>query len=212
MKFSRLFDPENLLFRELSHMVDVVGLSLLWLLLCLPVVTIGPATAALYHTAVKGLRRDDPDTFRRFLRSFRENWKQGVLVTLLCIPPVLLLKLGLDVMTANAGTPQGMAMLCVYTAVLLLPLGLLSWLFPLLGRFRFATGQLFATALRLTLAHLPTAMLAAVLNTAAVVLMGLLVWPVLALPMLTALVVSFPLEKVFARYMTEPEEGPEGEL
>ena len=45
-----IFDPENGFFRTLSRMVDVVGLSLLWVALSLPLVTFGPACAALYHT------------------------------------------------------------------------------------------------------------------------------------------------------------------
>ncbi len=208
MKFSRIFDPNNLFFRELSHLVDLVGLSILWLTLCIPIVTIGPATAALYHTAVKGLRRGDPATFTRYLRSFRENLRQGVVVTLVFVPLALLLRLGFDIMWANAHQSGGMVMLAVYLAVLLLPIGVLCCLFPLLGRFAFSTRALFVTALRLTLAHLPVIMLVALFNVAALCAMGLLVWPVLFLPMLTALIVSFPLEKIFARYMTEEEDDP----
>ena len=40
-----IFDPENGFFRTLSRMVDVVGLSLLWVVLSLPLVTFGPACA-----------------------------------------------------------------------------------------------------------------------------------------------------------------------
>ena len=47
------FNPEKGIWAWLSTMVDIVGLSVLWIFLCLPVVTIGPATAALYYTVVK---------------------------------------------------------------------------------------------------------------------------------------------------------------
>ena len=56
---NRLFDPQNLLFQALSWMVDLVGISLFWAILCLPVVTIVPATAALYHTAALCLRLEE---------------------------------------------------------------------------------------------------------------------------------------------------------
>lgn len=205
MKISRFFNPDNMFFRELSHLVDVVGLSLLWLLLCFPVVTIGPSTAALYHTAVKGLRHGDTATFTRFLRSFRENFKQGVIVSLIMLPIALLMKLGLDVMYTNSKSSQGLIMLSIYVAVLLIPLGILSWIFPLMGRFTFSTKQLFSTAFKLSIAHLPVSMLAAVITVAAICAMGFFVWPVLFVPMLTALILSFLFEKVFKRYMTEEE-------
>ena len=59
---NEFFNPEKGIWAWLSAMVDVVGLSILWLILCLPVVTIGPATAALYYTVVKYVRA------RRFRR------------------------------------------------------------------------------------------------------------------------------------------------
>ena len=41
------FNPEKGIWAWLSTMVDIVGLSVLWIFLCLPVVTIGPALVAL---------------------------------------------------------------------------------------------------------------------------------------------------------------------
>lgn len=205
MNLNRIFDPNNLFFREVSRLVDVVGLSLLWLVLCLPVVTVAPAAAALYHTAVKGLRCGDPASFSRYLRSFQENWQQGLVVSLVFVPLALVFYLGFNVMCAAPGTAQGTVMLAIYLVAGLLAAGMFSYAFALLGRFRFNTKELFGTAAKLALIHLPVTMLVAVLNTLTVCLIGLLVWPVLFLPMLTALVTSYPMEKVFARYMDEPE-------
>ena len=46
--FRQVFDPDNLFWRMISRGVDFVGLGLFWLLQCVPIVTIGPATTALY--------------------------------------------------------------------------------------------------------------------------------------------------------------------
>ena len=46
--FRQVFDPDNLFWRLLSRGVDFVGLGLFWIALCLPVVTIGPATDPHY--------------------------------------------------------------------------------------------------------------------------------------------------------------------
>ena len=50
--FRQVFDPDNLFWRIMARGVDFVGLSIFWIALCLPVVTIGPATAALYYTCL----------------------------------------------------------------------------------------------------------------------------------------------------------------
>lgn len=57
------FNPEKGIWAWLSTLVDVVGLSVLWIALCLPVVTIGPATAALYYAMVRYVRRRESGAF-----------------------------------------------------------------------------------------------------------------------------------------------------
>ena len=58
------FNPEKGIWVWLSTLVDIVGLSIFWAVLCLPAVTIGPATAALYYTVVECLRGRQSGGFR----------------------------------------------------------------------------------------------------------------------------------------------------
>ena len=51
--FGRIFNPENAFFRTADKLADLVMLSLMWALCSIPLVTLGPATAALYDAAVK---------------------------------------------------------------------------------------------------------------------------------------------------------------
>ena len=212
---SGLFDPKNDLWRTVSAMTDVCGLSFLWAAACVPVVTIGPATAALYFAVVRRVRRREDGAFKAFFHSFRMNAKQGVLATLMILVPAFLMQLGWRMCRmAAASAPYGYAVLAGYSLLMLLPLGALMFLFPLLGRFSFPMKGLFATASRLALAHLPTALLLVALNGAAAFLCLRLVLPLFFVPALAALASSFLLEKVFRRYAPEleEEEGAEEDL
>ena len=51
--FRSLFDSESPLSRLLGRLLDIVVLSVLWLVCSLPIVTIGPASAALYYSCAK---------------------------------------------------------------------------------------------------------------------------------------------------------------
>ena len=208
------FDPENGLFRTLSTMVDIVGLSLLWVLLCLPVITAVPATAALYHTVVYCVRGEDTRTFQRFFRSLWQNLRQGCLLS---IPVAVLggaLMVGYDALAALANTQGGyaVALYMMYHVLMVVPAGLALWLAALLGRFTFPTGELCSTALVITLRHLPTtvAVVLVVLASLQLCLRALLLC--FAVPALAALVLSLLMERVFARYMPPKEEPPEESL
>ena len=62
---------------------DLMVVNWLWLLCCLPIVTIGPATCAMYRITLKLAREEAVYPLRDFWQGFRENWKQGFLLGLL---------------------------------------------------------------------------------------------------------------------------------
>ena len=85
MKFRALFNPESWLWKPLGYLGDLVMLSLLWAVFSVPIVTLGPASAALYDTAVHSIRRKEDTVIARFLSTFKRELKQGVLSTLLVL-------------------------------------------------------------------------------------------------------------------------------
>jgi hypothetical protein len=55
-------------------------LNLLWLVMCLPIITIFPATAAMYGVVRQWIIHKDPSIFRPFFHYFKENFKQSILI------------------------------------------------------------------------------------------------------------------------------------
>ena len=210
------FNPEKGIWAWLSTLVDVVGLSVLWIALCLPVVTIGPATAALYYTVVKCVRARDSGAFGCYLRSFLENFKTGLKTTLIVLPAAALL-LAVHHIARWYGTRVGGLLYILYVAqyfALMLPAGVLCWLFPLLGRFDYRVRDLFRTAFQLTMVHLPSTVVIVLLTAQAVVLCVARWWPVVFVPVIAMLLVSLFTERVFQKYAPElapREDGPSEE-
>lgn len=207
--FRGLFDPENGLFSTLSLLVDLVGLSLFWAFLCQGIVTAGPATAALYYTVVKVFRQGEKNTFSLFFRAFVRELKPGCLATLCFVPVVALLALLGRWYNLAALDGGGWQLAYAYFIVVaLIPVALALWLFPMLGRFQFSRKQLFSTALSLAVAHLPTTLLLLLLTAGAVWLVLCFLPLIFLVPTLWAILLTFPLERAFARHL--PEDGSEG--
>ena len=127
------FNPEKGIWAWLSTLVDICGLSILWICLCLPIVTAGPATAALYYTVVKCVRPRESGAFGYYFRSFRQNFKTGLLTGLIVIPMALLLFGGHFIVRWYGTRLGGMAyvLYVAYYFALILPAGVLSWMIPL---------------------------------------------------------------------------------
>lgn len=207
--WNRIFNPENIIFQVTDRLFNIVLLSVLWLFLCIPVVTAGPATAALYYALVKCIRRREPMPFKNYFQSFRANFKDGLLTGLICLVAGQILAMGFFLLLPSvlAGTKRGMLVFGVYCVFLLLVMGIMAYLFPLLSRYAMGTGRLFGTAVRLGLKHLPSTLLLAVLMVLGVVLC-IEFWILLpVMPSLVGLLASGPLERIFKRYTAAEAEG-----
>ncbi|WP_373094160.1 DUF624 domain-containing protein [Streptococcus oralis] len=77
------FDTDNFLMRFCEKVLDIVMVNLLFVVSCLPIVTIGIAKISLYQTIfeVKGSRR--VPVFRTYMRAFKQNLKLGLQLGLL---------------------------------------------------------------------------------------------------------------------------------
>ena len=77
------FDTDNFLMRFCEKVLDIVTVNLLFVVSCLPIVTIGVAKISLYQTIfeVKSSRR--VPVFKTYMRAFKQNLKLGFQLGLL---------------------------------------------------------------------------------------------------------------------------------
>ena len=81
--FRKFLNPDNALMITMTQITDCIFLSIFWLLGCIPVVTIGTSFAALYDATYRGFRKGDKHCWGRFLQVYRDNWKAGILPTVI---------------------------------------------------------------------------------------------------------------------------------
>ena len=202
--FRNLLKPDSALMITMTRITDCIFLSLFWLLCSIPVITAGASFAALYDASYRALRKNEQNSWQRFFHVFKENWKAGIL------PTVVFLLAGWGLMKAViglwnlavAGTLSWMLFSALaFVGVVLL--GMLSVLFPVLSRFENSLGALLKNTVFLSLANLPRTALLGIINAAALFLCARLVVPLFFLPSLAALFGSFAIEPMFKPYMND---------
>lgn len=212
---SSFFSSDNKFFVVMGKIFDVMVLGVLWLLLCIPVITIGPASTALYYTMVKVIRRERSYLLKEFFRSFKLNFKQGALITV--IYAVLAGVMAFDFLYVRQMSEEGskygsillgtllvLAIFIVFTAV---------YIFPVLSRFTITVKNLFKWSFFLSVRHIGWTILLAVLfiGNAVMLYYSFFYMPplIIFLPGLYTLLVSFPMEHIFKKYMPVDEESDE---
>ncbi len=165
----RLFHPESPLMRFLENTSDLILLNLLWLVCCIPVFTIGPATAAMCRMTRDMARGNWPPVFKTFFREFKSNFRQGLQVFLSLLIPVVLAALYL-ILSISGGLDDVLFLKYLsYIAAAFIGF-ICSYAFPLVAHFDNTTGNTLKNAVLLPLANPILAVIVTALNFAPVVL------------------------------------------
>ena len=212
--FRNFFRPDSALMITLSQITDCIFLSLFWIMGCVPVVTAGASFAALYDASYRGLRKGDRHSWSRFLHVFKENWKAGILPTVIFIGGCSLdLYLVIQVWNRVAAGSISLAVFAAVAFIGLLVLGMLGILFPMLSRFQNSFAGLLKNTVLLAMANMPRTLMIGIINAVSALLCVRFVFPLFFLPSLAALIGSLFIEPMFKPYMPEePEEEPEEEF
>lgn len=209
--FRNLFHPDSNLMITMSWITDCIFLSLFWVLGCVPLITFGGVSAALYDSVFRAFRRGDKHSWGRFWKVFRENWKQGIMPGLVYL--AVFFGVGWGLIQLWNGAVYGEISWMVFSAAAFASvalLGVLNVMMPMLSRFDNSFGALMGNTVVLALGNLPGTLAVGMVNAAAVVLSVRFVFPLFFLPSLSALVSSLFIEPMFRPYMNEGSEDAAG--
>lgn len=205
---SRILSSDSKFMLFLSKFFDIVILSILFLMCCLPVVTIGPALSALYSTTRKVVLRREGYIVKEYFHSFRINFLTGLGVWLILFLITVLMGINIFYAATTWKNAFGIMAMAIYFAVLCGVFVLCGYIFPILSRFECKGKQLFINAVSIALSHLKTSIGLLLLQIA---FYFLLVYSYAGIPILLFfLPVGFAalqqgiLERIFAEY-TESE-------
>lgn len=192
-------EKKNPLFSFLNLLGQLILLSILWTVCCLPIITVGASTVALYYTVVKVLRRNQDSLFAAFFREFRNNFLQSLNINMvfLCYFGILAYFAIPRLSAAQSGADIGFYSLVGLAILGALPL---SFVYPTISRFYHKGGALVRFLLMVIGKH-PHIVLGCTLLLAAGILLVLSnPAALLFVPGVVCYVQSLLLEPVFRKY------------
>ncbi len=167
-----LFDLNSPVMLFLKKAANLMLLNLLWLVCCIPVITIGAATGAMYRVCLQLISDDDPGIFRAFFYALREDWRKSTGVFLLIILAGAVAVL--DYFVIAKGSAQIPSLLRVMAAIpILLYLMAGGYVFPLHAKFENTIGNIIRNALFLSLRHIFCTILVFIMNSLPIIVLFL---------------------------------------
>ena len=168
----KLFNPDSRIMIFLSRVADLVILNILWLVCCIPVVTIGASTTAMYHVIRHWQKDSVSSVVRDFFQSFKDDFKQATPVYLiLLIPTVAVVMNAMLIFNPenSAAVPSYLLVIWFISALILLFIS--SFVYPVMAFFADSIFKTLRNAMVLALANLPRTILISILNLLPVILL-----------------------------------------
>ena len=196
-----LFNMDNAFFRFMGKLFDVVALNLVFIIVCIPIVTIGPAISALYYASVKSIRRDRSYPIKEFFKAFKRDFKQSFIVGLILVLAAAIIYVDIRFVVDYIKN-DFTAMRYVYLVIGLVISFISVYIFPLISRFSLKISGLFRLSFYLAIRHLLTTIVSIILLFGGFVLVyisaGL---ALLFVPVSVNLLISIMMEKVLVKCM-----------
>ena len=198
----RFFNYDGPVVQTINKFFDAVFLSLLWVIFCIPLFTIGASTSALYSTANKVLRHERGYVFRQFWESFKSCFKQSTLVWLLVLVISFIMISDIRILNVLMPNMAGAVFKAVFVAILIFIALLIQFIFAYVARFKAPLKAVIKNSMIIAIRHLPWTILLTLWM--AVVIMAEYIIPlsIFILPCGWALIASLMIERIFKRYMT----------
>lgn len=187
-----------------GNVVDIIYIGILWLLCCLPIVTIGASSTAMYYALVKCVRHGRGHVSREFFGAFRRNFKAATLAWLVFLF-LILLWLGNNMVRAQTD-PEGLSFMTMVSKYLIAPVCFpMPWLFAYISRFDNRLSDTLKFSVFLSVKYFVRTLI--MLGTAAVFVFLCSLSPALIplLPGFCCLIMSYQIEPVFKSITAELE-------
>ena len=168
----KLFNPDSRIMIFLSRVADLVILNILWLVCCIPVVTIGASTTAMYHVVRHWQKDSVSSVVRDFFQSFKDDFKQATPVYLiLLIPTVAVVMNAMLIFNPDNSAAVPLYLLVIWFISALILLFISSFVYPVMAFFSDTLFKTLRNAMVLALAHLPRTILISILNLLPVIIL-----------------------------------------
>ncbi len=202
-----LYSEENPLFEILSVLGDLIMLNLVFVCTCLPIVTIGASSAALYTVIYKMMKKENKQVLKEYWNAFRLNFKQATIIGIIFTIMIMIALVDLNILAST----QNSIMIGLVYGVLFLVVIVQSYIFPLVSLFHNKVFYFFKNAVVIAFLNLPTTLFCVFLNIlpllalwfGSFILQGVVFVYLLCGFSVTAMVIMKKIIRVFEKYSQE---------
>jgi len=204
-----IFNVDGPLMSFITKTTYGAYLNILWFICCLPIVTIGASTTALFYVTLKVAKNEEGNITKAFFHSFRNNFRQSTIIWLILLVTGIVLAFDgyvfYHMRFENAFWTIGTAVFLVAVVAYAI---VLMYIFPLLARFDNTIWAMFKNSIMLGMHFLLcTAVMAVIYFAMAFVIINVFTPAIIFGEGLCALLCSYLLSNILLQCQEKMEEN-----
>ena len=211
---NKILSPDGPLMSLMTKVAYSAYLNILWFLCCLPVVTVGASTTALFYVTLKIAKNEEGNITKAFFRSFKENFKQGTIIWLILLVAGILLGVdGYVLYHMRFSNAFWTVITAIFIVAVVAYVIIVMYIFPLLARFQNTTIAMFKNSIMIGMRFLLcTALMAVIYFVMAVVVIRFFTPIIIFGEGLCALLCSYLLSNILLLCQEQDESEPDDDI
>jgi len=214
-----IFNIDGKFFSVMTKIADLIILNILWIICCIPIVTIGAATTALNYVTLKMTKDEEAYIVKSFFHSFKQNFRQSTVIWLFLLAGYIIAVVDLIILRDWAFQFSDIIRYVVLALMLILTF-ITIYIFPIQAKFFNSIKNTFKNSFFISIRHLPSTIVMVLILIGpfiAAYFINLLSQYIILIYLLigfsgTAYANSFFFNKIFENYLPKEEDAPEDTL
>ena len=154
MIMGKIFNLDNPVWSFIGKLVDMLLLTLLWVVFSLPLVTIGASTSALYYCSQQLVSNSEEHLAKSFVASFRKSFKQSTITWGVAMVSGMILAVDMYLFK-NMDTNISKVILIVFVLISIVVAMFAIYMFAMIARYEKNLKTMFIMSLVLSIRSLP---------------------------------------------------------
>ncbi|MBM7655527.1 YesL family protein [Neobacillus cucumis] len=145
-----MLSTEGFLYRICIWIYHVTLLNFLFLITCIPIITIFPSLAAAFGVSRQWIKKNDPPIITTYFKLFKENFRQSMIVGIFIMIVGLLLYADFHIIV-QIHTNIKIALYLFFCFMIVFYIAVILHIFPLMVNGFYSSKQLLVNALKFSL-------------------------------------------------------------
>lgn len=170
---NNIFSYDSKFFEKLGEVSNIIILNFIFIISCVPVVTIGVSITSLYYVAMKMVKKQEIYILKEYIKVFKENFKISTIVWFIMIMIGGILVVDVYLVTLVSNKLISNIVKLVFTMISILYIFTITYVFPIISKFDNSIKNTIINSILISIQNLPYTIIIIILNLSPLLLISL---------------------------------------